>query len=251
MFQRHEDYELLAFLLLIVLFVFAERARPAYEVRRRKELWIDLISLLALFTASKMSRLLLTSWSHSPTLQSWSAQATFLELWPSWLRIVVAIMCADFVIYWIHRGFHTQALWRIHMWHHSITELYWFSGFRASAIHTFLYLMPQLLLANLVFRLSFWENVIVFSTGAFAQVWAHSSVKASPTWLEWVILTPKYHRVHHSTELHGKNYGAFLTIWDRMFQTHHSPKNLPDDFPVGLGPDPIPWSQKFRMLIGV
>jgi sterol desaturase/sphingolipid hydroxylase (fatty acid hydroxylase superfamily) len=236
---------------LIVIFSIAEGIRPAYQVHRRREFLIDFISLIALFAASKISRLLIGSWSSAAVLQSFSAQITFIEIWPSWLRILTAILCADFLIYWIHRALHLPSLWRIHAWHHSVTELYWFSGFRASCLHTFLYLVPQLLLATTVFHLRFWENVIVFSTGAFAQIWAHTSVKGSPRWLEWIILTPKYHRVHHSTELHGKNYGGFLTVWDRLFGTHHSPKDLSNDFAVGLGPAPFSTSQRLRMLIGI
>ncbi len=231
--------------------MIAEKLWPAYEVRRKKELRIDLLSLAALFASSQISRLVIKSWSGTDLLTGFSHQIYFIELWPVAVRIVAAILCADFLLYWLHRALHHPRLWRIHVWHHSVTELYWFSGFRASCLHTFLYLVPQLLLAYTVFHLRFWENVIVFSIGAFAQIWAHTSVKGSHPWIEWIILTPKYHRLHHARDIHGKNYGAFLTVWDRLFKTYHSVKDLPDDFAVGLGAEPLSSAQRARMIVGL
>ena len=36
--------------------------------------------------------------------------------------------------------------------------------------------------------------------------------------LEWVLMTPSHHRVHHDRRVH-KNYGGLLIVWDRLFGT--------------------------------
>lgn len=40
-------------------------------------------------------------------------------------------------------------------------------------------------------------------------------------WLGQLIITPKQHRLHHSTERHehDRNFGAVLSVWDRLFKT--------------------------------
>ena len=46
-----------------------------------------------------------------------------------------------------------------------------------------------------------------------------------------VIITPYLHRIHHSTQRHehDRNYGAVLSIWDRLFGT------LAELKPAGIG----------------
>ena len=40
-------------------------------------------------------------------------------------------------------------------------------------------------------------------------------------WLGFVFIVPYLHRAHHSTERaeHDRNYGAVLSVWDRLFAT--------------------------------
>ena len=47
-------------------------------------------------------------------------------------------------------------------------------------------------------------------------------------YLEWVIVTPRFHHLHHgsSEAFHNINYGAQFTIWDRLFHTFVSPDDV-------------------------
>ncbi|HEU4731777.1 MAG TPA: sterol desaturase family protein, partial [Kofleriaceae bacterium] len=55
-------------------------------------------------------------------------------------------------------------------------------------------------------------------------------------WLEWLLVTPRYHHIHHSTDaaLHDGNYGSLFTIWDRLFGTYIDPDTTqPKKFGTG------------------
>ena len=64
----------------------------------------------------------------------------------------------------------------------------------------------------------------------------HTHLKLSyGRWLNYVLLCPHYHQLHHSVAEHHwhKNFGLSLSIWDRMFGTLVVPE--PDeDFAFGL-----------------
>jgi sterol desaturase/sphingolipid hydroxylase (fatty acid hydroxylase superfamily) len=54
---------------------------------------------------------------------------------PLALRVAVVYLVADPGSYWMHCLMHTRQLWRIHRWHHSAKQVYWFSGVRAPIPH--------------------------------------------------------------------------------------------------------------------
>jgi sterol desaturase/sphingolipid hydroxylase (fatty acid hydroxylase superfamily) len=46
--------------------------------------------------------------------------------------------------------------------------------------------------------------------------------------LEWVLVTPRYHRPHHSLDpaCRDTNFSAMFSFWDRMFGTYFDPDRL-------------------------
>ena len=42
---------------------------------------------------------------------------------PGWLIAAEMFLLGDLLGYWIHRGFHSRALWKFHAVHHSSTQL--------------------------------------------------------------------------------------------------------------------------------
>ena len=86
---------------------------------------------------------------------------------------------------------------------------------------------------NPIFRVPFFfimpligfDPTITLVVGAGSTLWAvveHTQCIAKLGILEWVLVTPSAHRVHHGTnpEYLDKNYGNLLIIWDRMFGTY-------------------------------
>ena len=246
-----ENIQTAAFFALVLVFEFLERVRPEREVDRWKDLKIDVFSFALAITMNRISHYSVTGFVNA------SAPAWMLGGWqalkglPGTARIVIAIFLVDFIIYWIHRAQHRfDALWRTHAWHHSIEQLYWFSGFRTSFLHSFIYNIPQAAVPMLVFNLSPLEAGIGYSIGLLIQFWEHTNLDVRIGPLKHLFITPAYHRVHHATAHSRTNFGTTFSLWDRLFGTYRDPSTVPLHEPLGLG-EPYNKRKMARMLLGV
>ena len=66
---------------------------------------------------------------------------------------------------------------------------------------------------------------LTFIVGAVSTLWAvvqHTKTIGKLGPLEWVMVTPSAHRVHHGVNegYLNKNFGNLIIIWDRMFGTY-------------------------------
>jgi len=57
---------------------------------------------------------------------------------PLWMQGVIFLVASDVLLYWIHRGFHGERLWKYHAVHHSSEDLEWISAWRFHPINIFL-----------------------------------------------------------------------------------------------------------------
>ena len=66
----------------------------------------------------------------------------------------------------------------------------------------------------------------------FGQFWYHTQHIGKLGWLEYIIVTPSQHRVHHAINpiYIDKNLSAIFCVWDRIFGTFQ--KELDDEPPV-------------------
>ena len=249
--ESPQAYEVLTFCVLVVIFETLERLRPAREIDRWKHLKIDVLSFALAILMNQSSSFLVNRFVqvYAPV---WLALGWLaLRGLPGALRILLAILTADLMIYWIHRAQHRfDSLWRTHAWHHTVEQLYWFSGFRVSFLHSLLYSIPQVVIPMLVFHLSPLEAGIAYSLGVLIQFWEHTNTDFDIGWLRFLIITPAYHRVHHSVEHISTNYGTTFSLWDRMFGTYCAPARVPANARLGLG-KPLETKRIARMLAGV
>lgn len=248
MFANYQDYETAAVVVLALGFDIAERWTPARRLDRLAHFRVDLLALVVLLVGVNASRAGLGALFSASGLDRLAALEHVRAL-PGAARIAIAVVVVDFILYWVHRAMHRfDLLWRTHKFHHSIENLYWFSGFRTSLLHAFLYAIPQVFLAFTVLRLSALEAGIAFSLGVFAQLWQHANVDVNLGPLEVLIVTPQYHRVHHSRTRHQDlNLASMIALWDRLFGTYVDPKTVGRDYPMGL---PQKTSVP-RMVVGV
>ena len=111
---------------------------------RRRHLAFDL-AVIAICTVLVA---VLTIWLLDGILRAWMVEhlelASTILAWPLFLRISLALVIGDFGYYVMHRSMHTDVLWRTHVFHHSIQEVYWFSGLRTSAMNPLLIRLPYL-----------------------------------------------------------------------------------------------------------
>ena len=163
---------------------------------------------------------------------------------PLWLQAVIFMVASDFLLYWIHRGFHGGKLWKYHAVHHSSEDLDWISAARFHPINLFLGAVGVDVLL-LVAGIS--PNVMIW-LGPFITV--HSGfVHANLNWtlgpFKTVLAGPIFHRWHHTLPDRGgnMNFAGTFPIWDMLFGTFYMPENeLPDaygiadkSFPEGFG----------------
>ena len=134
---------------------------------------------------------------------------------------LIAFITLDFAGYWVHRNAHTfNFFWNSHIVHHSSEEFNLACALRQS-ISVFFRIFAFLLIPAAIFGVSPKVIAIVAPLHLFAQFWYHTRHIKNMGWLEYIIVTPAHHRVHHAInpEYVDKNYGQVLIIWDRLFGT--------------------------------
>ena len=108
------------------------------------------------------------------------------------------------------------------MIHHSQRELNLFTDLRVHAVE---YVIAQAIMFIPLFMLPLTHPAIM-GYGA-VMLWytrlIHANVRTNFGPLKNILVSPQYHRVHHSIERRhqDKNFGVRLTIWARMFGTLH------------------------------
>jgi len=157
------------------------------------------------------------------------------------VQLVAAIFVADLGQYLVHRTFHTVPfLWRFHSIHHSIKTLDWIAGSRSHffdiVITRGLIMIPMMMV---VFPQSVLAGYLVFVS--FHATFCHTDFRPDAHGLERYIVTVRYHHWHHAAdkEAVNVNFAIHFPFLDRLFGTHHLPK---DAWPqrYGLLDDTVP-----------
>ncbi|CAL8114284.1 unnamed protein product [Orchesella dallaii] len=143
-----------------------------------------------------------------------------LELpWDSPYTWYLAAIGVDFGYYWVHRACHeVNIFWAQHQVHHSSEDYNLTTALRQAGFQGWIAWMFYLPLAFFVPSPIF---LIHQQFNLLFQFWIHTEVIESLGPLEWILNTPKHHRIHHGSNRYclDKNYAGVLIIWDRMFGT--------------------------------
>jgi sterol desaturase/sphingolipid hydroxylase (fatty acid hydroxylase superfamily) len=152
---------------------------------------------------------------------------------PAWpiadagLSLLVGFLLLDLLRYFVHRCEHAVPFfWRFHALHHSDPDVDVTTSVRHHPVEYVLgsavyWLAVILLDVPAVVVLT--HGLAVFATAALQ----HGNIRL-PEWLERllqpVLVTVDMHRMHHSVvyEQANSNYGAVLSVWDRLFGTYTS-----------------------------
>ena len=148
------------------------------------------------------------------------------------LYTITLFLISDFTRYWLHRFLHTiPFLWEFHKVHHSAKVLTPITFYRVHPVENFLFGLRYSLSAGFVTGLFiyffgamidiymvFGVNVFLFLFSTLGANLRHSHVPfAYFSFIEKWFMSPKQHQIHHSTKHFNKNYGGFISIWDRFF----------------------------------
>jgi len=176
--------------------------------------------------------------------------------WPAWAALLVAVVVLDFTVWAQHVLFHAvPALWRLHRMHHADLDFDLTTGLRFHPIElllsfgikaTVVVAIGAPALAVLVFE------AILSSLALFN----HSNARlplAFDRVLRWFIVTPDFHRVHHSWHPRetNSNFGFNLSLWDRLLGTYRAqPRDGHEGMTIGLTQFREPsWERFDRMLV--
>ena len=153
---------------------------------------------------------------------SWLVEhLTIYQVKSSWMLYVIAFLALDFAGYWVHRLAHTvNFFWNNHIVHHSSEEYNLACALRQS-ISVYFRIYAFLLIPAAMFGVPQQVIAVVAPLHLFAQFWYHTQHINKMGWLEYIIVTPAHHRVHHAInpEYLDKNYSQIFIFWDRMFGT--------------------------------
>lgn len=226
----------------------------------------------------RVSRMSVTRWGHNISLSLvnqvlvyWvDAYATLAVAW--WVAqqgdgllirfevgfpaaLVITVVTFELLSYGLHRLLHTVPwLWRIHVVHHSDTELDFTTTYRShplEVIFVTLATIPVIALLGPPFAI-----VVVYQIGRVSvNIIAHSNVYLPEwvdRWLRYLIVTPDFHRCHHSDDRRftDSNYGAFLPLFDFLFGTAtRKPFAEHPVMPIGLEYFRDPRDSRFDRLL--
>jgi len=161
-------------------------------------------------------------------------QLALFEIGNSWYVWVIAFVALDFAGYWNHRlSHHINIFWNQHVVHHSSEEFNLACALRQSISNVIGY-FPLLLVPAAILGVPGEIIAILAPLHLFAQFWYHTQHIGKLGFLEWVIVTPSQHRVHHAInpEYIDKNLGQIFCVWDRVFGTFQEEL---DDVPPQYG----------------
>ncbi len=137
---------------------------------------------------------------------------------------IFTFVALDFIGYWMHRLSHrVNFFWGHHVVHHSSEEFNLPCALRQGITMitnlTTLAIFPLALMGIPPQVLA-----IVGPVHLFSQFWYHTRYIGRLGMLEYILVTPSAHRVHHAMNdmYMDKNYSAIFIIWDRMFGTYQS-----------------------------
>jgi alkylglycerol monooxygenase len=138
-----------------------------------------------------------------------------------WLTWTVAFIAIDFAGYWNHRlSHHINIFWNTHVIHHSSEEFNLACALRQSISNVVGYTAILLIPAAIV-GVPYQVISVLAPLHLFGQLWYHTQHIGKLGWVEYILVTPSQHRVHHAINAQyiDKNLGQIFSIWDRIFGT--------------------------------
>ncbi len=139
----------------------------------------------------------------------------------TWLVVLLAFLAIDFASYWSHRLYHSiNVFWNRHVIHHSSEEFNLPCALRQPISVVFGFFSLFMLPAAVV-GIPHKVIALLLPIHLFLQFWYHTKHIGKLGWLEYIIVTPSQHRVHHgiNPEYIDKNFSAIFCVWDRLFGT--------------------------------
>jgi sterol desaturase/sphingolipid hydroxylase (fatty acid hydroxylase superfamily) len=136
---------------------------------------------------------------------------------------VVAFLLSDFLFWFTHWVRHkVPTFWYFHAVHHAAPNLNTLTDNRVHFVEAMISATIVLIPARFLGLSAPAAFALVVATTYFTA-WTHTAIRTNMGPLRYVLVTPQYHRVHHShsPEHIDVNFGTVFSFWDRMFRTQY------------------------------
>ena len=139
---------------------------------------------------------------------------TGLGLWGA----PIAYLAISFVSYGFHRLEHRyDVLWRgLHQMHHVAQRVDMAGWALGHPLETVIQTAIITGVATLVLGVDPLAAALAGTVGTIITMFVHLNIP-TPAWIGYVILRPEQHCLHHERDVHARNYGNDLAIWDQLF----------------------------------
>lgn len=229
-FQTLDQHPVLRMLILVgglLFFWLLEGSIPllalSYKKTKRKHAAVNLgFTVIHLVIHTLLAVLIIK-------LSDWCAEQQFGLIY--WLNagigaaIVISFFTLDFFGGWlVHITEHKlPLLWRFHVIHHADNNVDVTTGLRhhpfESVLRGVFFFAGILVSGAPMYAVMIFQTVLILATA-----FTHANIRLPATIdrvLSWVFISPNMHKVHHHWKqpYTDSNYGAILSIWDRMFGT--------------------------------
>lgn len=221
------DWFVVSLLLSSLVFIPMERSWPVQTQSPLRPEWqtdlgyyfIGHLLVQFILIAATTSAAVMDFWVASETLKDG------IRGLPVWVQFGLAVITADAAQAGLHRLYHrVPLLWRFHSVHHSSRTMDWLAGSRMHLVEMILtrsmVLLPLVVLGFSTDAV----NAYVVLAGVQA-VLAHANLRAPFGWLEFILVTPRYHHWHHArrADFVDVNYAIHLPVIDMLMGTFKRP----------------------------
>lgn len=145
----------------------------------------------------------------------------------------VVFTSSDLCNYLGHRALHRLGmLWRFHAIHHSSERVDWLATSRGHPIDQALNIAAASIPLYAFGAPRYAPTLVVFLY--LYPFLLHADARIAPTWLDWVLVTPRFHHWHHAAaeRAHNRNFGTVLSVWDHLFGTAVRAQDFPDQYGI-------------------
>lgn len=160
--------------------------------------------------------------------------------WPWIIQGLLALLVLDFSVYILHRLQHTvPLLWWIHEPHHQATEMNLSVGFRQSFFSVLIIWLAVVPL--LIIGISREVLVATLFIHRLYDALMHTNHPFGFGKLEWILVSPRIHRVHHGIDSKyvNKNFANVFIFIDRVFGTYQAANHEPISIGLAYKNGPI------------
>lgn len=192
--------------------------------------------LYFVFYYSGLYHLLVFSWIYRNLTEAIQAHAPWLQMdllagMPILLQVLLVVLVFDFTGYWSHRWRHANRfLWEFHAVHHSQTTLTPMTNYRFHFVDE----TVLRLCVFLPFQVIGATTIEIWLLLDFLMAWVLLVQHSELTWnygrLGRVVVSPAFHRMHHSEDLQhqNSNFAMLFSFWDDLFGTAQRKAPLPE-----------------------